>query len=179
MALSPDDQMRACRPNGMNHHGLVSTPPGCTRCPLRKKPKVYPDGPVPSRMALVGDFPDAQAVHAGRTHVGPAGDLLWNQLGPACGFQRGDIWATNALLCKPSSVRLDNGAWLPEKTVTALALDCCRERLLHELITVDPLVIIPVGNHALKAVTNIANAKVYAYRGAIMETDLRRVLVEG
>lgn len=49
---------------------------------------------------------------------------------------------------------------------------CCRQRLIDELRVVDPVVVIPLGNYALRALTGNDGAKIYSYRGSRQETDL-------
>lgn len=173
MALCPEDLMRAQRPLGTYHHGLVSTPPACANCPLRKRRKVMPDGPVPARIAVVGDAPAAREEALGRSFVGPSGEVLWEMLGPACGLKREETWVTNAALCRITPVRLDNGAYLPEDVVRSLATEACRQRLLDELRVIDPLVIIPMSDNALQTLNGVKGASPYAYRGSIIQVGLQ------
>lgn len=164
--------LRPGRPDGMYHHGIVSTAPACERCPLRFKRPVHPDGPIPAKICFIGEEPGRTEERKGRGFVGPSGRLLWDILGPACGFSRRDVWVTNAALCRAERIRLSNGAELPKDTVKQLAAQCCRQRLLDELRVVDPVVVVPLGNIALRAVTGIINAKIYSYRGSRTEVDL-------
>lgn len=167
-----DSHLRPNRPNGMHYHGIVSTPPACDSCPLRYKRKVLPDGPVPAKVAFVGDEPGKVEERKGRGFVGPSGQLLWSHLGPACGFTREQVWVSNSTLCRAERVRLSNGAELPLEAVKMLAAQCCHRRLIDELRVVDPVVVVPLGNIALRAVTGIVNAKIYSYRGSRLEVDL-------
>jgi uracil-DNA glycosylase family 4 len=164
--------LRPGRVNGISYHGIVSTPPACERCPLRFKKKVLPDGPVPAKIAFVGEEPGRVEERQGKGFVGPSGRLLWEALGPAIGFQRSDVWVSNAALCRSERVRLDNGAVLPREVVQQMATECCHRRLLDELRVVDPVVIVPLGNVALKHLTGVSGAKIFSYRGSISEVDL-------
>lgn len=164
--------LRTGRQLGVYYHGVVATPPDCDRCPLRYKRKVLPDGPLPARMAFIGEEPGKVEERKGRGFVGPSGELLWSHLGPAAGFIREEVWVTNAILCKSEKVKLDNGAILPRDMVQKLAAKCCYRRLIDELRVVDPVVCIPLGNIALKQLTRIKKAKIYAYRGSRLELDL-------
>jgi len=74
------------------------------------------------------------------------------------------------------SIRLSSGALLSKDAVKDLAIKCCHQRLLHELHVVNPRVIVPLGNVELKQLTNITNAKIYAYRGSIQEIDTEALI---
>ena len=167
-----DSNLRPNRPDGAYYHGLVSTPPACDKCPLRYKRTVYPDGPVPAKIAFVGEEPGKTEVRKGLGFVGPSGRLLWETLGPACGFTRNQIWVTNAALCRSEIIKLSNGAELLRDTVQQLATECCEQRLLNELFVVDPVVVVPLGSIALRQITGITAASIYAYRGSRTEINL-------
>lgn len=156
---------------GNYYHGLLSTP-DCQSCPLQMDRKVYPDGPVPARIAIVAEEPGRKECIEGRGLIGPSGQLLF-QILAILGIQRSEVWVTNAMLCQARTVRLSNNALYPKMIVKAKAAACCRQRLLQELITVNPAVIVPVGNWALWAVTDIPKAKIFAYRGSIIDVDLQ------
>lgn len=158
------------RPRGQYYHGLLYNP-NCAECPLQTDTKVLPDGPVPARIALVGEEPGKQEVAAGKGFIGPSGYLLW-QMCKEIGLEREEVWVTNAALCRARDVILPNGARTPLMVVKAMAAKACRERLIRELAQVDPVVIVPLGNWALWALSDIPNARIYSYRGSRIETDL-------
>ena len=159
------------RQRGPYFHGLLAQP-NCERCPLQNDTKVYPDGPGPARIAFVGEGPGLQEVSEGRGFVGASGQLLW-QMAEEIGLKREDVWTTNAALCRPRSVKFPNGATLPVVRVKVLSAIACRQRLIQELIAVDPVVIVPLGNFALWALSDMENARIYAYRGSRIEVDLK------
>lgn len=167
-----NEHLRPGRMAGPYYHGIIATPPTCEQCPLRFKKKVLPDGPVPARLAFIGEEPGKKEERVGRGFVGPSGELLWNHLGPACDIRREEVWVTNACLCRAEKVQLANGAVLEKEEVQKLAACCCYRRLIDELRVVDPVVCIPLGNLALRALLQIQGAGVYNYRGSISETDL-------
>ena len=152
--------------------------PDCHLCPLQHDKKVYPDGPIPALQVIVGEEPGHTELEEGRGFIGPSGQLLWH-LGRPGGLIRDETWVSYAALCKARAVRLATGAILPKMTVKALAVHACRKRLLWELMVVTQrnprAVIIPVGNYALRALTHRKGAKVYAYRGSILNVDLERL----
>jgi len=170
------------RQNGPYYHGLLAQP-DCSHCPLRMDTKVLPDGPVPARIAFVGEGPGKQEVGVGRGFVGPSGGLLWliaeqtqiilkQQYGVDIPFKREDVWVSNAALCRPRKVVLSNGAVLGAEQVKSISTACCRSRLVDELRRVDPVVIVPVGSWALWSVTDLPNAKIYSYRGSRIQIEL-------
>lgn len=157
----------------MYYHCIISTKPDCDSCPLKRKRKVFPNGPVPADVAIVGEAPGKNEVRKGIGFAGDSGDVLWNQIGPHVGLRRETSWVSNAILCRPDKVKLASGAWLPEETVKRLALQCCQRRLIDELRIVKPKVIIPVGSWALRGLGLYgAKASVYAYRGSVQPVDL-------
>lgn len=159
------------RASGPYHHGLISEP-NCDECPLKYDITVYPDGPIPARVAFVGEEPGATERVQGRGFVGQSGQLLW-AMAEQVGLSRQDVWVSNAALCSARKVKLATGAIIDHKTVKALAARACRSRLLHELIAVDPVVIMPLGNWALWSLTDIPKAKIYGYRGSRLDIDLK------
>jgi len=167
-----NEHLRPGRPSGTYYHGIVATAPACDQCPLRYKKRVHPDGPIPARIAIIGEEPGQKEERLGRGFVGPSGDLLWNQLGVAADISRDECWVTNALLCKAEKVQLSNGAVLEKTVVQQMAAACCYRRLVDELCAVDPVVCIPLGNVALRQLTQIPNAGIYNYRGSRTEVNL-------
>jgi len=162
------------------YHGLLYQP-SCGACPLQRDKKVLPDGPIPAKLVFVGEGPGTAEVFEGRGFVGASGGLLW-QLCQAYGFGRDQVFVTNSQLCKKRDVKLSSGATLREAQVAMMAAQCCRKRLVYELMVVtqcDPgAVIVPLGNIALQMLTKRRNARVFAYRGTIQRIDLQALWSE-
>lgn len=157
--------------DGGYYHGLLSQP-DCENCPLRYDIKVMPDGPIPARIAFVGEEPGLTELREGRGFVGQSGQLLW-YMASEVGITRDMVWVSNAAICQARKIKLLNKAELPLLKVKAAAAQCCRRRLLEELAIVNPTVVVPLGNWALWAISDIPNARIYAYRGSRMEINLR------
>ena len=157
------------------YHGLI-VKPDCHKCPLQHDRKVYPDGPIPARLAIVGEGPGRDEVEDGYGFVGPSGKLLWYLAG-CKGIKREDVWVTNAALCMPRDVRLATGAVLPRGRVLQLSAQACYKRLIGELLHVtrnEPnAVIVPVGNVPLYSLTKRKGSKIFAYRGSRQSVDLQ------
>jgi uracil-DNA glycosylase family 4 len=158
------------RPKGAYFHGLLSTP-DCASCPLKYDTKILPDGPVPARIAFVGEEGGQTEAAEGRAFIGPSGQLLW-QIAESIGLKREDVWVTNSALCISRRIKLYSGAILPHLVVKAMAAKACRQRLVQEILAVDPAVIVPLGNWALWSLSDIPNSRIYAYRGSIIDVDL-------
>jgi len=135
---------------------------------------VLPDGPVPARLAFVGEENGLVEAREGRAFVGPSGQLLW-QMSSQMGIQREEVWVTNAALCRAREVTLDNGFVIPKLKVKAAAAKACRRRLVQEIIRVNPTVVVPLGNWALWSLSDIPKARVYAYRGSRLDIDLEEL----
>ena len=160
--------------------GLI-VPPDCHTCPLRGSTMVLPEGPIPAKLCLVGESPGVNEITQGHAFIGQSGHLLW-MLAAAYGIHREEVWLTNAANCMPREVRLQSGAVLTKAEVKTLSTQSCRRRLIGELLTVTKnnpdAVIVPMGNKALRALCDRENAKIYAYRGSIMEVDLEKLWAE-
>jgi uracil-DNA glycosylase family 4 len=159
---------------GNYYHGLLSTP-ACSQCPLQNDTKVLPDGPIPAPIAFVGEEPGDTERAEGRGFLGPSGQLLWH-MAAQVGVTRDMVWTTNGSLCKARKIVLQNGAVLPYHIVKPLAAQACRIRLLQEMLLVQPTVIVPVGNWALWALSDIPKARIYAYRGARIDISIAALL---
>lgn len=163
--------------------GILGYPPDCQSCPLRGQPQVLPDGEVPTRLCIVGESPGQWEAREKRGFIGPSGMLLWTWAARA-GIYREKVWVSNATLCLPPQhrIKLVTGAEVSREECLATAMACCRRRLVSELITVtqaDPrATIIPVGKLALRALTNIKDPKIYAYRGSVIQIDLQALWEE-
>lgn len=163
--------------------GLIY-PPDCAQCPLCHDKRVYPCGPIPARMCIVGEGPGRQESEEGVGFVGKSGFVLW-KLAEAYGFGRDDVWLSNAALCRPRDVKLTTGMVLKEMQVKDLSVKACRRRLIYELLYVtqgDPTaVIVPVGTLALRSIgltTGRKNMGVMNYRGSVLEIDLHKAWEE-
>jgi DNA polymerase len=114
---------------------------GCTRCPLaaRRTRTVPGEGNVLSDVLLVGEGPGAREDATGRPFVGPAGQLL-DELLASIGWQRGDVFITNVVKCRPPGNRD------PEPGEIA----ACGAYLARQEAALDPAVVVTLGRHSLQ-----------------------------
>jgi uracil-DNA glycosylase family protein len=115
----------------------------CTACDLYRNATqaVLGEGPVPARLALVGEQPGDQEDLAGKPFVGPAGKLL-DELLVAAGIPRGEVFLTNAV---------KHFKWEPRgkrrlhQKPTLSEVKACRPWLTAELAVVKPEGIVCLG----------------------------------
>ena len=113
----------------------------CTRCPLaaRRTHAVPGEGNLRSDVLLVGEGPGAREDATGRPFVGPAGQLL-DELLRSIGWERGDVFITNIVKCRPPGNRD------PEPDEVA----ACAGYLERQERALDPAVVVTLGRHSLR-----------------------------
>lgn len=76
----------------------------CCRCDLchGRTHVVFGEGPPDARAMIVGEGPGREEDAAARPFVGMAGKLLDKLLGQS-GLDRGEIWVTNIVRCRPTA----------------------------------------------------------------------------
>jgi uracil-DNA glycosylase family 4 len=113
---------------------------GCTRCSLaaRRTRTVPGEGNPLSDVLLVGEGPGAREDATGRPFVGPAGQLL-DELLHSIGWERGDVFITNVVKCRPPANRDPE----PDEVATCAAYLDRQERAL------DPAIVVSLGRHSL------------------------------
>jgi DNA polymerase len=113
----------------------------CTRCPLHegRTHVVNTEGNRRARLMFVGEAPGADEDTQARPFVGRAGQLL-TKIIEAIGLRREDVLIGNVNRCRPPA----NRAPMPDEAAT------CKPFLLREIATVQPEVIVVMGNTAMK-----------------------------
>jgi len=124
----------------------------CVHCPLADRPCVPSHLPPGAFVLVVGEAPGATEVQMGQPFVGPSGQLL-DHIARYAGIDPASIGRTNAVLCRPAG-----NADPPDSAVTA-----CAPRLAHEINSVSPHVIVPMGNIALAAVDRLSHATAHLH----------------
>src|SRR4051812_7399718 len=75
----------------------------CTLCPLSRTAQsvcLLGDGPVPSRVLIVGEAPGAREDDIAKPFSGAAGQYL-DRILSEVGLPRADVYITNAVRCRP------------------------------------------------------------------------------
>lgn len=119
----------------------------CTRCPLHEGRTniVHTEGNRRARLMFVGEAPGADEDAQARPFVGRAGQLL-TKIIEAIGFKREDVLIGNVNRCRPPGNRPPT-----EEEATM-----CKPFLLREIASVQPEVIVVMGNTAMR---NLLNTK--------------------
>lgn len=101
-------------------------------------PSRFPSGTNPSGLAFVGEAPARNEIRQGEPFVGPSGKLL-NAVLTHYGVDRNNVLLTNACLCHyPDSMKE-----LPKD-----AIECCKPRLMQELLDANVDTVVTMGNSA-------------------------------
>jgi uracil-DNA glycosylase family 4 len=113
---------------------------GCRRCGLceGRKRAVMGEGDLDSPVVFVGEAPGRKEDEQGRPFVGNAGKLLDRLLSEA-GFERGRVYITNVVKCRPPGNRRPK----------ATELRKCTAHLERQLEIISPRVLAPMGNSAV------------------------------
>ena len=95
-----------------------------------------------ARLVLLGEQPGDQEDRQGEPFVGAAGQLLTKVLGDVLGLDRGDVYICNILKCRPPGNRD------PQED----EIESCTPWLVEQISSIQPRVIVTLGNFATKFV---------------------------
>ena len=112
----------------------------CRKCPLAdtRTNTVPGEGPPTAEIMFVGEGPGREEDLSGRPFVGRAGKLL-DELIESLPMRREDVYIANVVKCRPPGNRD------PERA----EIEQCSGYLRQQIEAIDPLVIVPLGRHAL------------------------------
>lgn len=122
----------------------ISDIPKCGACglfKLCKSPKMPVSGEGKKKILIVGEAPGADEDDEGKQFVGKTGRLLRDTLRSLGVEMRKDCWVTNAVICRPPKNETPDGN----------KIDYCRPNLISTVKSLDPVVIIPLGNVAIQS----------------------------
>lgn len=117
--------------------------PRCEECPLNGSQKVLGEGPDKCDYVFVGMAPASEELKEGRPFVGQSGYVIRETLKK---MKFPEFYVTNTLLCQ-----------IPDELSPGderLAIECCKDRLLEEVKSREPKVVISLGNMPLRALTD-------------------------
>src|SRR3954471_18549809 len=115
---------------------------GCTNCPefvATRTQVVFGAGNADADLMFVGEAPGANEDRMGRPFVGQAGKLLDQLLGEV-GLERGDVFISNVLLCRPPGNRDPH----------PVEIENCQGYLMQQLEHIQPVVVCTLGNFSTK-----------------------------
>lgn len=121
----------------------------CKECPLGRKlvddldPHVFASGYVKSKVFFVGEAPGGDEVKNKRPLVGRAGQFFDNRVLGVAGIERRNIFATNAVLCRPNE---------KNRTPLPAEIEICRHHLDAQICLLEPKLLVTLGNVPLHSV---------------------------
>jgi len=142
-------------------------------------PRIRGEGPIPSRIMLVAEYPSSDDERTGAAFSGAAGQEL-NRMLHEAGIMRSECFTTSVVRVRPPLGQLSAFIALKKKDISAahtLLRDkyCTREvhegvaELLIEIEMVQPNLIVTFGNLAMWALTG--NWAVTKWRGSLLRMD--------
>ncbi len=119
---------------------IIAEVASCHKCPLAQtRNKTVPgEGSATAEVMFVGEGPGRDEDETGRPFVGRAGKFL-DELIASLPMRREDVYIANIVKCRPPNNRD------PERA----EVDQCSDYLRRQIEIIDPLVIVPLGRHAL------------------------------
>ena len=134
----------------------------CRKCPLAEtRTKTVPgEGSPTAEVMFVGEGPGRDEDLSGRPFVGRAGKFL-DELIESLPMRREDVYIANVVKCRPPGNRD------PERN----EVDHCSGYLREQIEAIDPLVIVPLGRHALGWFN--PNLRITASNGKILRHEDR------
>lgn len=138
-------------------NALATEIEACRACPLgdTRTRSVPGEGSSTAEIVFVGEGPGATEDAEGRPFVGAAGRLLGGLLA-LIGLRRDDVFILNVVKCHPPANRD------PDPTEIA----ACAPFLRRQLEILDPLIVAPLGRHALHVFDPAA--KISAAHGTVV-----------
>lgn len=120
----------------------------CTACDLAETRTnvVFGSGDATAKLVLVAEGPSAADNHTMLPFSGPTGNLL-DEVLTANDLTRSDIWLTNIIKCRATSLK---GGVLKNRPPKASEIKACAKWLDGELILTQPSVIMCMGAPAAK-----------------------------
>lgn len=138
---------------------------------------IHGDGPIPSRVMIVGEFPDAEDERVGRPFSARGSGQELNRLLGEAGIMRSECFCTYVCRVRPRDNRLEAFVAMTKKDITAAhtlmgdkwvtaAIRDGYAHLLREIEMVKPNLIIALDNLALWALTGAWG--VAKWRGSLL-----------
>jgi DNA polymerase len=144
----------------------------CTKCeamvPYRNN-IVWGVGPIDAMIMIIAEAPGGEEDEGGIPFVGPAGKTLDSMLREV-GIPREAVYITNSAMCRPTRASTRGG--LANRPPTLKEVSNCHDRLISEILYVDPLIIMTLGEHATKALTGKSKA-LGKVRGVVEDVVIR------
>lgn len=129
----------------------------CTACRLAQSRTsvVFGSGDPFAEVMIIGEAPGRDEDRLGVPFVGRSGQLLDRLIADELGLQRAQCYVANVVKCRPP----DNRNPLPDE------VESCRGYLATQLASVNPRVVLTLGNFAMRALLD-TTAGITSMRGS-------------
>lgn len=131
--------------------------PLCSECTLSGD-KISGRGSDSPKIVFVGEAPGAEEAKQGIPFVGKAGKVLTSILN-YLNITEDDYYLTNVCLCRPPENR----------TPTKQEMECCRDRLLNDITSRDPKVVVALGKTPSQVLFQDGSMK--SIRGRLLDSS--------
>lgn len=137
----------------------------CQGCPLAQTRKnvVFGVGNPDAQVLLIGEGPGEEEDQKGVPFCGPSGGLL-QALCNNAGLSWDEIYVTNITGCRPTD---DQGK---NRDPSTIERDACLPRVHQIVYIVDPLIVVPVGKAALKALAKGRDWSILEEKGNVFSS---------
>lgn len=135
----------------------------CENCPIGEEPRVEGCGPVPCRVAVIGEAPGATEERSGIPFSGMSGNDLDHKYLPLAGLKRKDVFTDNICACRPPT-RSGN------RKPPIRAVKACADRLAAKMAEVNPEIVILLGATPIEALAGGLSLK--ANHGLVFKREL-------
>ncbi len=121
----------------------------CRRCSLWEKRKnaVPGEGSIDAQIMFIGEAPGANEDIQGRPFVGAAGKLLDKLINDVLRLERGEVYITNVVKCRPPGNR----------DPTSIEIQTCASYLERQIRVISPRIIVALGRHSTKYLFEASN----------------------
>lgn len=126
-------------------------------------PLVFGDGDVDSPIVLIGEAPGKNEILQGRPFVGQAGKNL-DEFINVLEIKKTDLYITNVVKMRPYKVNEQTGREA-NRTPTKKEVSLFTPYLRRELEIIKPLMVVTLGNTALKCITQDENTSIGNFHG--------------
>jgi len=137
----------------------------CVECPLSQAREnvVFGMGNPDAKLLLIGEGPGEEEDAEGEPFCGTSGKLLRGLVQNA-GLKWEDLYVTNLVGCRPTDDKGKN------RDPSTTERDACQPRVHQIIYVVDPLIVVPVGKAALKALARGRDWAITEHRGVVFSS---------
>lgn len=133
----------------------------------QETPLVFGGGSPDSRIVLIGEAPGKNEILQGKPFVGQAGKNL-DEFIRILEIDRTDLYITNVVKMRPFKINESTGRE-SNRTPTKKEVDLFSSFLMRELDIIKPMLVVTLGNIALKCITQDEKASIGVMHGNPIE----------